>query len=88
MKLPTDKVTKTFKLFQQVAMAKNIPQKKLRRGDLATFVDTHPVTKGELGYSIGIFNAVGDTIAATAVTESFLEEPTNSVTYHVWSLAG
>ena len=41
-----------FKLFQQVALAKDIPPKKLRRGDLATIVDTHPVTEEELGYSI------------------------------------
>ena len=88
MKLPTDKVTMRFKLFQQVVLAKDIPQKKLRCGDLATIVDTYPATEGELGYSIGLFNAVGDTIAVTAVTESFFEEPTNSVTYHVWSLAG
>ena len=84
----TDKVTLKFKLFQQVALAKDIPPKKLRRGDLATIVDTHPVTEEELGYSTGIFNAGGNTIVVTAVTESFLQEPTNSETYHVRSLAG
>jgi hypothetical protein len=50
-----------YKLFQQVALAKDIPDKKLRRGDLATVVDHHPAGDGEPGYSIEVFNAVGDT---------------------------
>ena len=31
-----------FKAFEQVALAQDIPDKKLRRGDLATIVDVHP----------------------------------------------
>jgi len=65
-----------YKLFQQVALATDIPEKKLRRGDLATVVDCHPVHKGEPGYSIEVFNAVGDTIAVTIVPETFLQELT------------
>ena len=38
-----------FKEFQQVALAKDIPEKKLRRGDLATIVDVHPKNGGEVG---------------------------------------
>ena len=41
-----------FKEFQQVALAKDIPEKKLRRGDLVTIVDVHPKNGGEVGYSI------------------------------------
>ncbi len=77
-----------FKLFQQVALARDIPEKKLRRGDVATGVDTHPATGGEVGYSIEVFNAVGDTIAVTAVPESFLQELTDNEILHVRSLAG
>jgi hypothetical protein len=33
----------------------------------------HPSTNGESGYSIEVFNALGDTIAVTAVPESALE---------------
>ncbi len=51
-----------FKEFQQVALAKDIPEKKLRRGDLATIVDIHSKNGGEVGYSIEIFNALGETI--------------------------
>lgn len=77
----------TFKLFQQVALAKDIPEKKLRRGDLATVVDHHPARDGEPGYSIEVFNAVGDTIVVTVVSESFLQELTPGEIFHVRSLA-
>jgi len=30
-----------FKLFEQVALAKDIPEENLRRGDVATIVDSH-----------------------------------------------
>ena len=77
-----------FKLFQQVALAKDIPDKKLRRGDLATVVDVHPTNGGEPGYSIEIFNALGDTIAVTVVPESLLEDLSADEILHVRSLAG
>jgi len=77
----------TFKHFQQVALAKDIPEKKLRRGDLATVVDHHPARDGEPGYSIEVFNAVGDTIVVTVVSESFLQELTPGEILHVRSLA-
>jgi Domain of unknown function (DUF4926) len=76
-----------FKLFQQVALAKDIPDKKLKRGDLATVVECHPLKKGDPGYSIEVFNAVGDTIAVTAVSESFLQELTPNEILHVRPLA-
>lgn len=77
----------TFKLFQQVALSKDIPEKRLRRGDLATVVDHHPARDGEPGYSIEVFNAVGDTIVVTVVPESFLEKLTPDEILHVRSLA-
>ncbi|MFQ5903507.1 MAG: DUF4926 domain-containing protein [Candidatus Binatia bacterium] len=72
-----------FKLFQQVALARDIPEKNFRRGDVATIVDSHPANEGEVGYSIEVFNAVGDTIAVTAVPESFLEQLTADEILHV-----
>jgi len=76
-----------FKQFQQIALARDIPEKKLRRGDLATIVDTHPAEEGQVGYSIEIFNALGDTIAVTIVPESFIEELTADEILHVRPLA-
>ena len=76
-----------FKPFEQVALAKDIPDKKLRRGDLATIVDVHPKNGGEVGYSIEIFNALGDTIVVTVVPESLLENLNADEILHVRSLA-
>jgi hypothetical protein len=78
-----------FKPFEQVALGQDIPDnyKKLRRGDLATIVDVHPKNGGEVGYSIEIFNALGDTIAVTVVPESLLESLNADEILHVRSLA-
>ncbi len=76
-----------FKQFQQVALARDIPEKKLRQGDLATIVDTHPANESGVGYSIEIFSASGDTIAVTIVPESFIEELTADEILHVRPLA-
>jgi hypothetical protein len=76
-----------YKLFQQVALAKDVPGKRLRCGDLATIVDCHPANGGEPGYSIEIFNAVGETIAVTIVPESFLQQLTANEILHVRPLA-
>jgi hypothetical protein len=77
-----------FKHFQRVALAKDIPENKLRRGDLATIVDIHPANGGEVGYSIEVFNALGETIAVTTVPESVLEELTANDVLHKHALAG
>jgi hypothetical protein len=77
-----------FKEFQQVALAKDIPEERLRRDDLATIVDIHPRNGGEIGYSIEVFNALGETIAVTTVAESVLEELTANDVLHKRSLAG
>ena len=64
-----------FQLYKQVALTRDIPEDGLRKGDVATVVDhhTHPEPGGEDGYSIEVFNAVGDTIVVTVVSESALE---------------
>jgi hypothetical protein len=51
-------------------------------------VDIHPRNGGEIGYSIEIFNALGETIAVTTVPESLLEELTANEVLHVRSLTG
>jgi hypothetical protein len=76
-----------FELFQQVGLARDIPEKGLRHGDLATVVERHPPDGGEPGYSIEIFNAVGGTLLVTVVPESFLQELTADEILHVRSLS-
>ena len=62
-----------FELYTDAALARDIAEHRLRRGDLVKIVDHHPSPNGESGYSIEVFNAIGDTIAVTAVPESALE---------------
>ena len=62
-----------FELYTDAALARDIPEHRLRRGDVVKIVDHHPSANGESGYSIEVFNAVGETIAVTAVAESALE---------------
>jgi hypothetical protein len=76
-----------YELFQRVALAKSLPQQQLQRGDVVTIVDRHPPNGGEPGYSIEVFNAVGETIAVTVVAESCLQPLTANDIMHVRSLA-
>jgi len=65
----------TFELYKQVALARDIPADGLRKGDIATVVDRHPSPEsgGEEGYSIEVFNAIGETIVVTVVPASAIE---------------
>jgi len=62
-----------FPLFKQVALARDIPQDGLKKGDIAMVVDHHPGTGGEDGYSLEVFSAIGETIVVTVVPESAIE---------------
>jgi hypothetical protein len=62
-----------FELYTDAALSRDIPEHQLRCGDVVKVIDRHPSPNGETGYSIEVFNAVGDTIAVTAVPESALE---------------
>ena len=62
-----------FELFSRVALCRDVPQYRLRQGDVATIVDYHPVVEGESGYSLEVFNGLGETIAVLSVPESHIE---------------
>ncbi|RMD95200.1 MAG: DUF4926 domain-containing protein, partial [Calditrichaeota bacterium] len=49
------------------------PEKKLKKGDVATIVEYHPSETSEDGYSLEIFNVFGETIAVVVVSESDIE---------------
>ncbi len=60
-----------YELFTRVSLADDFPEYGLHKGDLATVVERHESQKGqETGYSLEVFNAVGETIAVLVVEES------------------
>ncbi len=62
-----------FELYTSAVLTRDVPEHKLKRGDVVTPVDHHIAPDGSEGYSIEVFNALGDTIAVTAVSEASLE---------------
>lgn len=76
-----------FTLYSQIALAEDLPERGLRRGDVATIIDYHRVPVGEDGYSLEVFNAVGDTIAVVVAPESAIAPLTADEVLHVRVLA-
>lgn len=62
-----------LELYTDVALTCDLPEHRLRRGDIVKLVDHHVAPDGTEGYSIEVFNALGDTIAVIAVPSSALE---------------
>ena len=62
-----------FELYKDVVLRKDMPEYRLKKGDIATIVDHHFSKSSEDGYSLEVFNAVGETIAAVTVSESDIE---------------
>jgi hypothetical protein len=63
----------TIQLFSEVALARDLPDQGLCRGDVTTVVEKLPATKasgGEEGYVLEVFNAVGETVAVVTVPVS------------------
>jgi len=73
-----------FKLFTRVSLAEDLPEYGLNRGDLATIVERHEGKPGqETGYSLEVFNAVGETIAVLVVEESKINPVKGNEILHV-----
>ena len=62
-----------LELHKDARLARDMPEERLKRGDLVKLVEHHVARDGEDGYSAGVFNAVGDTLAVITVPESALE---------------
>lgn len=76
-----------YHLFQRIALVWDIPEEGLKRGDVATIVEHHPVANGEDGYSLEVFNALGSTVAVVTVPESALQPLSENEVLSVRSLA-
>ena len=61
-----------FKLYTDAALACDVPEHRLKRGDIVKVVDHHVAPDGTEGYSIEVFNAVGGTLAVIVVPASAL----------------
>ena len=76
-----------YELFTRVALREDFPQHKLRKGDVATIVERHEAAASvETGYSLEVFNAVGETIAVIVVSESQIEALLPGEVLHVRQL--
>ena len=77
----------TYELFSRVALKTDLPEHRLRAGDVVTVVEHHPGRLGqEPGYSLEVFNAVGDTVAVVTVRESQIEPLNSGELLHVRQL--
>ena len=74
-------------LFKRVVLRVDLPEHRLRKGDVATIIEYLPGKDCEDGYALEVFNAVGDTIAVITVPESAVEPLTADVIPSVRPLA-
>jgi hypothetical protein len=66
-----------YDLYSRVALAEDLPERRLRRGDVAVVEEHHPGrAEQEPGYSLEVFNALGETIDVVTVRESQIERLT------------
>jgi hypothetical protein len=77
-----------FELYKDVVLRKNIPAYRLKKGDVATIVEYHPSKSSDDGYSLEVFNAVGETIAVVTVSESDIEMLKENEVLSVRPMAG
>ncbi len=75
-----------YKLFKEVVLLKDIPDKRLKSGDVATIIDYHPVDNSIDGYSLEVFNVFGDTIAVITLSEAEIEPLQENEIFSVRSL--
>ena len=62
-----------FELYKDVVLARDMPEHRLKRGDIMKPVEHHFAPDGTEGYSAEVFNALGDTLTVIAVPDSALE---------------
>ena len=73
-----------YQLFTRVSLKEDFPEYGLHEGDLATIVEKHDGEPGqETGYSLEVFNAIGETIAVLVVEESKIDEIKKNEIFHV-----
>ena len=77
----------TFELYRDMVLARDLPEERLKRGNIVKRVEHHPDGGREDGYSAEVFNALGDSIPFITVPESALEPGREDEVCRVRSLA-
>jgi hypothetical protein len=62
-----------FELYKDVVLTRDLPEERLKRGDIVKLVEHHVAPDREDGYSAEVFNALGETLTVITVPESALE---------------
>lgn len=62
-----------FELYKDLVLARDLPEHRLKRGDIVKLVEHHLRPNGAEGYSAEVFNALGDTLTVITVADSALE---------------
>ena len=62
-----------LELYTHAVLACDVPEHRLKRGDIVKLVDHHVAPDGTEGYSIEVFNAVA-AVAATALEPPLEDE--------------
>ncbi|MEB3336374.1 MAG: DUF4926 domain-containing protein [Leptolyngbyaceae bacterium] len=61
----------SISLYSRISLNRDFPEYNLRRGDIATLIDTVPDPEGvETGYILEVFNALGESIDVVTVPQS------------------
>jgi Domain of unknown function (DUF4926) len=64
----------TFELYKEVALTTDIPEHRLKKGDVATIADKiEPRPNHEPAYVLEVFSAIGETVDVLIVQESQIE---------------
>jgi hypothetical protein len=77
-----------FELYKDMVLTCDLPEERLKRGDIVKLVEHHIGRDREDGYSAEVFNALGDSIAVITVPESALAPLREDEVCCVRSLAG
>jgi hypothetical protein len=60
-----------IELYQRVYLNQNVPEYNLKKGDVATLIDTVPHPNGgEEGFVLEVFNGIGESINVFVVPKS------------------
>ena len=78
----------SFELYTEVALARDLPAYRLRRGDVIRLVEKHRAPDGREGFSAEVLGAKGHTLAVIAVPADALEPLRDDEVLSVRALAG